>query len=142
MLLSQARGRNVVDAASAETIGTVAGLVLAPGPARITALRLKSRGGADLLAWEDIQAFGPDAVIVAPAADRGGREEAQEGTGATPNWPGKMMLTESGQQLGLLMDIDFDAADGHIHRLIGTGTEVDGEKLLGIGTFAAIVANT
>ncbi|MFE0192018.1 hypothetical protein [Streptomyces sp. NPDC059008] len=138
MMFAQAKGRKVVDATTAETVGTMTGCVLATEPARIAALRLKPHGDAHLLAWEDIRAFGPDAVIVSPAADRTASTAATD----APDPLGKQLLTASGQQLGPLLDIEFDTTDGHIRRLIGAGVEASGGALLGVGTYAVVIADT
>ncbi|GAU71146.1 hypothetical protein SSP35_28_00210 [Streptomyces sp. NBRC 110611] len=138
MMFAQAKGRKVVDATTAETVGTVTGCVLATEPARIAALRLKPQEDVRLLAWEDIRAFGPDAVIVSPAADRTASTTAAD----APDPLGKQLLTASGQQLGPLLDIEFDTTDGHLRRLIGAGVEVSGDALLGAGTYAVVIADT
>lgn len=44
MMFTRAHGRKVVDATTAETIGTMIGCTLAAAPARIAALTLKPQG--------------------------------------------------------------------------------------------------
>jgi uncharacterized protein YrrD len=68
MLLSQAHGRGVVDLSTAGTLGTLTGCVVASFPARIAGLRVSTRGtGGHVLAWDDVQSFGADAITVRAA---------------------------------------------------------------------------
>ena len=64
MLFSQAKGRNVVALTTAETLATVTGFAIAPAPARIAALRVKTRGPGTQVTWNNVHSFGPDAVTV------------------------------------------------------------------------------
>ncbi|MFE0632659.1 PRC-barrel domain-containing protein [Streptomyces sp. NPDC058864] len=138
MLFTTARGRQVVDAETAEIIGSVAGITLTPLPARVVGLKLKPRAGRELVAWEEVKSFGPDAVIVSPAEHAADLRSFAD----LPDPLGKILLTETGRQMGTVQDIDFDPRDGHVRRLLGVGADVIGECLLGIGTFAAVVSET
>ena len=42
--------------------------------------------------------------------------------------------------MGTLDDIDFDETTGHIQRLIMAGQDIPGERLLGAGTYAIVIA--
>ncbi|AYV26462.1 PRC-barrel domain protein [Streptomyces sp. ADI95-16] len=141
MLSSQATGRPVISLVSAETLATVTGYVIAPAPARIAALTLKSHGSGNLVTWNHIHAFGPDAVTVrAPDKLQDGKEAPQPLAGHLNDPIGKRILTEAGQDLGTLEDIDFDETTGHIHRLITADREIPGEHLLGAGGYAVVIA--
>jgi sporulation protein YlmC with PRC-barrel domain len=52
---------------------------------------------------------------------------------------GKRVLTEGGDGLGTVNDVEFDPADGSI-RAILTGTEeIAGPRMLGLGSYAVVV---
>ncbi|MEV0253794.1 PRC-barrel domain-containing protein [Streptomyces sp. NPDC050732] len=139
MLLSQAVGRPVVSAADATHIGTVAGLVVSPPEeALITAIRLNGvKGGADVVAWADVHAVGPDAVVVgAASAARFASTDSPE----SQDLLGKRLLTELGDAVGTLTDVTFDPESGRVHTLhTSRGHRVPGSHLLGIGSYAVVI---
>jgi sporulation protein YlmC with PRC-barrel domain len=146
MLFSEARGRRVVGIETAEKIATVTACTIAPSPPRVTALRLKGsgllagRGRGDVLMWDGVQSFGTDAVTVR-SADRIRTGKAAPAEEADPRRDpiGKPVLTEAGEALGTVKDIDFDRTDGRIHRLVTTGGDIPGERLVGAGGYAVVV---
>ncbi|MEU6994982.1 hypothetical protein ABZ953_30545 [Streptomyces sp. NPDC046465] len=141
MLLSQTVGRPVVSASDAAHIGTVAGLVVDPeGPegALITAVRLEGvKDGGDVIAWADVHAVGPDAVVVgAPTAARFTSADSSE----SQNLLGKRLLTELGDTIGTLADVAFDPGSGRIDTLHGSrGDRIAGARLLGVGSYAVVI---
>ncbi|MDK1342352.1 PRC-barrel domain-containing protein [Streptomyces sp. 378] len=142
MLLSKAQGRAVVDLATAETIGTLAACTVAPSPSRIAGLRLKTRGrGHHALLWEDVQSFGPDAVSI-EEADRI-RDEKEMDTGdhahAVHDPVGKAVLTETGLEMGTVMDVEFDEQSGRVSRLLTGDEQIPGDDLIGVGSYAVVV---
>ena len=64
MLLSEVRGHKVVSTSTAQTVGHIADLVIDPPRGRVVAITLKRAGRANTVPWEDITAFGADAVTV------------------------------------------------------------------------------
>ncbi|WP_405421593.1 PRC-barrel domain-containing protein [Streptomyces erythrochromogenes] len=92
------------------------------------------------MTWNHIQAFGPDAITVRSADDFQTEDDTKTPTGKHHDPLGKRVLTETGQDLGAVQDIEFDATTGHIQRLILGGQDVDGERLLGAGSYGVIVA--
>jgi uncharacterized protein YrrD len=143
MLFSQARKREVVNTATATRVARVDGFVVLPGPARVALLRLgKVSAAGTLLAWEDLQGFGPDAVTVASdAALRPARDEleqrAEEGD---LEILGKRVLTERGTELGAVTDVDFDPETGAVTMLITKTDTIAGERLIGLGWYAVVVS--
>lgn len=138
-LFSQTKGRGVVGLATAETLATVTGLAITPSPARIAALRLKTKVPGTLLTWNHVQAFGPDAITVRSADDIQSEIDAKPPADKRHDPLGKRVLTETGHDLGTLQDIEFDETTGHIRRLITTGQDVPGDRLLGAGGYAVTV---
>jgi sporulation protein YlmC with PRC-barrel domain len=49
------------------------------------------------------------------------------------------VLTEHGHFLGKVRDVEFDPANGRITSLMLKEAFVDGERLLGIGSYAVVV---
>ncbi|NML49240.1 hypothetical protein HHL19_02565 [Streptomyces sp. R302] len=139
MLSSDLAGRQVVLVSTGETLGKVTGLLLSPAPARVQALRIRT--GAHLMSvpWGAVQACGPDAVMVrrAPDADErvsGGDAEAPPGDAV-----GKSLMTDRGDRLGEVRDVEFDPADGSLVTLLTAGDTFDGARLVGVGDFAAVI---
>ncbi|HEX8759673.1 MAG TPA: PRC-barrel domain-containing protein [Pseudonocardiaceae bacterium] len=144
MLFSQARKREVVNTATATRIARVDGFVVLPGPARVALLRLgKVSGAGTLLAWDDVQGFGPDAVTVATDAVIRPARDALEQRAEDNDLEilGKRVLTERGMDLGTVTDVDFDPDTGSITTLITKTETIAGERLIGLGGYAAVVSD-
>lgn len=144
MLFSQARKRDVVDTATATRIARVDGFVVLPGPARVALLRLgKVSGAGTLLAWDDVQGFGPDAVTVATDAVIRPARDALEQRAEDNDLEilGKRVLTERGMELGTVTDVDFDPDTGSITTLITKTEAIVGERLIGLGGYAAVISD-
>ena len=144
MLFSQARKRDVVNTATATRIARVDGFVVLPGPARVALLRLgKVSGAGTLLAWDDVQGFGPDAVTVATDAVIRPARDALEQRAEDNDLEilGKRVLTERGMELGTVTDVDFDPDTGSITTLITKTETIAGKRLIGLGGYAAVVSD-
>lgn len=143
MLFSQARKRAVVSTATATRVARVDGFVVLPGPARVALLRLgKVSGHGTLLAWEDVQGFGPDAVTVATdAVIRPPRDDLEQRAEDNDlDILGKRLLSEQGTELGTVTDVDFDPETGVVTSLITKTDTVAGQRLIGLGSYAAVVS--
>ncbi|MGH3766881.1 MAG: PRC-barrel domain-containing protein [Pseudonocardiaceae bacterium] len=143
MLFSQARKRAVVSTATATRVARVDGFVVLPGPARVALLRLgKVSGAGTLVAWNDLQGFGPDAVTVATDAvirpARDGLEQRAEDNDL--DILGKRILTEQGTELGTVTDVDFDPETGAVTSLITKTEIIAGQRLIGLGGYTAVVS--
>ncbi|MGH3722265.1 MAG: hypothetical protein ACRDRI_26195 [Pseudonocardiaceae bacterium] len=144
MLFSQARKRDVVNTATATRVARVDGFVVLPGPARVALLRLGKVHSAagTLLAWEDLQGFGPDAVTVATDAVIRPARDAVEQRAEDNDLEivGKRMLTERGMELGPVIDVDFDPDTGAVTSLITKTETIEGRRLVGLGGYAVVVS--
>jgi uncharacterized protein YrrD len=143
MLFSQARKRPVVNTATANRVARVDSFVVLPGPARVALLRLgKVSGAGTLLSWDDVQGFGPDAVTVATDAvirpARDGLEQRAEDNDL--EIVGKRLLSEQGTELGTVTDVDFDPETGTVTSLITKTDTISGQRLIGLGGYAAVVS--
>jgi uncharacterized protein YrrD len=143
MLFSQARKRNVVNTSTATRVVRVDGFVVLPGPARVALLRLgKVSGAGTLLAWEDVQGFGPDAVTVATDAVIRPARDAVEQRAEDNDLEiiGKRVLTERGMELGPVTDVDFDPETGAVTSVITKAETIAGSRLIGLGSYAVVVS--
>ncbi|MBD0841438.1 PRC-barrel domain-containing protein [Streptomyces sp. TRM68416] len=142
MLFTQARGRAVMDLATAETVGTVSACTVAPSPARIAGLRLNTKGrGHHALDWNDVRSFGPDAVVV-EEADRIRDEKAigpDDAAHPAHDPIGKAVLTDTGLDKGTVTDVEFDELSGRISHLVTDEEQIPGDQLIGVGGYAVVV---
>ena len=141
MLFSEAAGRKVVSTADASTAGVVDSFVLDPAAGRVVALSLKKTAGAgSLLPWTDITAFGVDAVTIADAnliVEAQG--ELVELASKNHHILKKRVLTTAGLQVGFVRDVDFDPDDGRVVGILTDDRPIDGQTLIGVGSYAAVV---
>jgi uncharacterized protein YrrD len=143
MLFSQARKHDVVNTTTATKVARVDGFVVRAGPARVALLRLgKVSGAGTLLAWDDLQGFGPDAVTVADEAALRPARDALEQRAEDKELEilGKRVLTERGTDLGTVTDVDFDPETGAVTTLITTSEAIAGDRLIGLGGYAVVVS--
>jgi uncharacterized protein YrrD len=144
MRFREAHGRKVISTADAETIGRVEGYLVDPATHSVAALRLaKVRGEATVVSWSDLHTFGPDAVTVSGADRlRAPRDEAER-TRASKELQviGKQVLTDAGNLLGAVVDVEFDPTSGVITAWdLGESGVVEGGRTVGLGSYALIVA--
>jgi sporulation protein YlmC with PRC-barrel domain len=132
MHLSELKGRRVVSRASAETLGDVSDLWLTTGPATVSALHVgKGRKGATV-PWNQIVGIGPDAVVVTD-------DEAGAGTAAGASPMGRLVLSELGNAVGNVTDVEFDESSGTVISLATESALIEGDRLLADGPYALIV---
>lgn len=141
MRFSEAQHRQVMATSTATKIGRVDGFVVEPAPGRVTALRIggAQRGGV-LVSWSDLKAFGQDAVTLEDDGPLRLPEDAEEERRAGKDLEllGKPALLETGEDVGTVTDVEFDAATGAIGAVLTTQAQLPGAALLGIGSYAAI----
>jgi sporulation protein YlmC with PRC-barrel domain len=138
---SEAKGHRVMSTSEAVTVGRVKSLVVDVPAARVIALQLrKTPGEGSVLTWGDMSAFGRDAitvesgdVITVPAGDLAWLSDKHHDP------IGKRVLTTEGVELGAVQDIDFDLTDGSIVSVLTQTDEVDGTRLLDLGSYAIVV---
>lgn len=142
MRFSEAKGRKVVSTSTAETVAVVDGFVVDPGRRSVLALHLRKSQSGDTLRWSDLNAFGADAVTVAgtDALSEAG-EDVEALRGKAHDVLGKRVLSASGDELGSVVDVEFDPASGSLVALVLGETEVDASRLVGVGSYAVVVAS-
>lgn len=138
---SEALKRPVMTTTGARSVGSVSGFVVDPADRRVIALRLaKTPGSGDTVRWEDLTAFGPDAVTLPTGASvNGAQGRVAELAGKDAELVGKRLLTDTGSELGKVDDVDFDPATGSITYLISADDRIAGDRLIGCGSYAVVV---
>ena len=141
MRISEANGRKVVSTSTAATVGKVQDFVIDAPAGKVVALLLKkTEGDADTLLWPAIASFGADAVTVPDASavtTADGRVKALQDK--RYGLHGKRVLSKTGEDLGVVKDIDFDPADGTVRALLTSQQELPGSRLVDVGSYAVIV---
>jgi len=144
MLYSDLKGRKLVDTTSADTVGKVDGFLLDPAGRTVAGLEFKKTDHGSAVAWEDLASVGADAVTVA-GTDVLVDPEGRLADLATKDAQvlKKRVLTDAGEDLGAVHDIDIDPQSGALLELIvGEKKQrhsVAGSRLLGVGSYAVVV---
>lgn len=141
MRFSEAKNRKVMSTSGAVAVGKLRALIVDPRNAHVVALSLKkTEGNADTLPWNNLTSFGRDAITIESLE----RITVAEGELAVlsdkhHNVIGKRVLTETGDDIGKVKDIEFDPHDGAVRALITDGEEIPGNRMLGLGSYALVV---
>jgi uncharacterized protein YrrD len=140
--LRAALGHPVVAKSNAEQLGQTTGVAVNPASAHIVAVHVGgSKGSARFVPWEQVTSFGTDAVMVHDASsvhETAGAFEQRVADGEG-DLLGKRLLTDTGDELGAVDDVEFDAADGRLESLQVAGAQIAADRLLGIGAYAVVV---
>lgn len=140
MFVSEATLRRVFTTTTAAMVGVVDDLIVDPRGPAIAALRLCGTRHGDILHWADISRFGPDGIIVSSlSAVRDAEGRTAELLAGDYRILGKKLLDEAGDDLGRVMDVDFDPQTGSVRQLVTTSGRFAGQRLFGCGSFAAVV---
>jgi sporulation protein YlmC with PRC-barrel domain len=136
-----ASGRKVVSRASAEELGKLAHVVVDAGRGQVVSLVVGKGRKALLVDWQQVSGFGPDAVMVADEGALHPPRDDRERAAADGNLDlvGKRVLSDMGEDLGPVTDIEFDPASGMLQTLVLGNHEAPAATLLGAGAYAAIV---
>ncbi len=140
--LRDAMGRAVVARDTAETVGQVHGAVIDVDALRIAALQLGKGHKAQLADWTAITGVGPDAIVVESQAGlraANGEREERIVKGDIALLGGRV-LTDRGDALGSLDDVEFDEETGEVVALVCGDTSVPAARLRSVGGFAIVVA--
>jgi len=138
---SDISGNPVMDTSTATGVGKVAAPIVDPVTQKVLGFRVKrSKGPGDVVLWEGLSGLGPDALTV-DSAERvvDPPAEWKQRASSRLDLIGRRVLTEHGHFLGKVRDVEFDPANGRITSLMLKEAFVDGERLLGIGSYAVVV---
>ncbi|MGC2999114.1 PRC-barrel domain containing protein [Streptomyces sp. G35A] len=134
MLFSWMRGLPVLTLGDASLVGVVRAVTVDVAPARVTHVRIR-RGRLRreaVLAWEALDAVGPDMLIVRSPA---GPAEAPPHRDLL----GSRVLTECGEERGTVLDAAFDPVGGRVEAVLTTFGELPADRLLGLGDHALVI---
>ncbi|MDQ6855138.1 MAG: PRC-barrel domain-containing protein [Actinomycetota bacterium] len=140
-----AHGRKVVSRTTAEALGELSHMVVDTSRRHVSAIVVnKGKKHAFLVDWEHVSGFGPDAVMVEsedtlrPPAD----DQEQEAAGGKLELVGKRALSERGNELGPIADVEFDPDSGNIGSVLVGEERIPATDLLGVGSYAAVLAGS
>ncbi|HEX2577963.1 MAG TPA: PRC-barrel domain-containing protein [Aquihabitans sp.] len=135
--------RSVMDISAAVTVGRVERLVVDPASAQVAGIVLgKADGPETFLPWASIKAVGADAITIESRAALRAPSGPLEERGAAGDLEpiGKRVLTEAGDEIGVLGDLLIDGDSGRVLKL-GVGERaIEGSSLLGVGDYAAVIS--
>ncbi len=141
-ILTEVLGRRVVASDTAEEIGEVKAVVADRTGRRFTAIHVAGRRrSAELVDWNDITAIGSDAVMVTSAGAVTGvpDQRAEDAVKGAIDYLGATVLSTDGVVLGTVSDVHFDEAGGTVVGLLTKDGRIEGDRIRGLGTFAAVV---
>ena len=134
-------GRKVVSRGSAQELGALNHLLVDEQQRQVASVVIGRGKKAQLVDWDQLSGFGPDAVMVAdetslrvPADDR--ERAAAEGK---LELVGKRTLSELGNELGPIDDVTFDANSGALEDLVIGDRRLPAGSILGSGSYAAVL---
>ena len=141
----EAHGRKVVSRATAEALGELSHMVVDSSRRHVYAVVVsKGKKHAFVVDWEHISGFGPDAVMVKsedtlrPPAD----DHERETVDGKLELVGKRVLSERGNEHGSITDVEFDPDSGNIGSVLVGEERIPATDLLGIGSYAAVLAGS
>lgn len=142
MWFTEALGTTVLSRSDAERLGKVRRMLVDVGERRISALHIDGRKKKALLVdWEALVGFGPDAVVVSvddalrgPADDR---ELAM--VSGDLDWIGRRVLTDGGDLVGHVEDVEFDPSTGAITMVATDSQHYAADRLRALGPYCVIV---
>lgn len=141
MRVREVINRPVIDTSTATIVGRLDELVIDPARKRIVALRVAGvKGAANLLAWKDLSAFGADALTVESVERVRGVDAFEPSWVVDPVWLGKRILSDKGNGLGQVMDLEFDARTGRLETILTTEGPRPAAAVLGLGSYALVMA--
>lgn len=139
--LKDALGRSVVARDTAETLGQLRGAVVDPATRRVVALQVGKGRGARLVDWSALTGVGPDAVVVdteSALREAGEGREERIVKGDIPLLGGRV-LTDRGDELGTLDDVELDDSTGEVVALVAGEVTIAAADLRAIGGYAVVV---
>lgn len=141
MKFSEVVDRKVVSTSTATTMAYVKELLVDPASRKVVALTVRkgpSKGA--VLPWSALTAFGQDAVTVVDAeAFSAPDDEVSALLGKDHELQGKRVLTEDGEDIGTVADVEFDPSSGAITAIQVGAEPHNGGRLLGVGSYAVVL---
>lgn len=140
---TSAIGRKVIAANSADDVGKVKTFVVDQAGTSITQIQVTGRKrNAELVNWQDVEAFGPDALIIKDVVHlhEAPDERTEEMVRGTVEYLDSLILSDDGEELGTVSDVHFDEKSGEIVGVLGeTVGRVEGDKIASLGSYALVI---
>lgn len=140
--LSEADGQRILSRDSAEEVGRVRHVVIDAAARRIVAIHVDGKKKkAQLVDWSAVTGFGPDAVIIDSERSLRPPSEGDELAIASGklDLEGRRVLSEGGDALGAVRDIEFDESSGELQAIVTGDSSHDGALLHAIGPYCVIL---
>ncbi len=136
--LSEVAGTKVMSKASAQKMGKLERILVDVPPRRVVAVQI---GRDQLVSWTDVSGLGHDAVVVEDedrvrAATDAMEERAMSGAF---DWKNKLVLSDRGNEMGRVVDVELDEATGELHAVQTTDGSVAASRLHSVGTYCVVV---
>lgn len=141
MLLSKLIKTKVVSRETAEKVGDVRNVVLDVPSRQITALQVGKGRKGRLADWSSLTGVGPDAVVLSSegALREAGDEREAHVLGGDVTLLGALVLTDHGDAVGYVTDVEFDEGSGTVTALSVDDRTVDANLMLAVGSYAVVV---
>ena len=139
--ISKLKGQRVLARSTAQLIGSIGQLLVEPATARVVACGVEGVvGKATVLPWSSISTIGPDAVMV-ESAEQLTEPDAKSQGFVTDLFAlnGRPLLTEHGDSIGRLEDVEVDEASGRVVSLHVAGMSIPLDRFVSLGPDAVIV---
>jgi sporulation protein YlmC with PRC-barrel domain len=134
-------GRKVISRSSAEELGPLTHLVVDVPGRRVSRLVVGKGRKAQLVDWERVSGFGPDAVILDGDDALRAPAEGERGLARGDlDMVGRRALSERGNEVGTIDDVSFDPASGQVLAVVVGGREHPASALLGAGSYAVVLS--
>lgn len=130
---------SVVDTSTAQPVGRVENLVVDTDAARVVGIVVADK----VVGFADAGGFGVDAVTVerSELLRKPSTELEQAAVKDSLSPISKPVITDDGTSIGTVSDIEFDRETGDIERILLSADDLRGSRLLGIGSYAVVVAS-
>ena len=142
MRLGDALGRPVVARDTAETVGQLHGVVVDALTRRVVAIQVGKGHKARLADWASLTGFGPDAVVVEGEASLRPPHDDREQRFVKGDLTllGGRLLSDRGDVLGALDDLELDESTGELVALVAGDRTFAASGLRSVGGYAIVVA--
>ncbi len=141
MLLTNTLGENVVSKSTAETLGSVQGVIIDAGDRRVVAVQVGKGRKARVVPWGSVSGVGSAAVVV---DDEDALREPADGedryVGGSVKVIGALVLSDRGNGHGDIVDVEYDEETGSVISIRTGAATIAAERLLSIGSYAWVVA--
>jgi sporulation protein YlmC with PRC-barrel domain len=143
--LSQLIGQRVVQPDGLGMVGSLQRLLLDPGRSTVIAAQLERPEGGDVIMdWAHVANVTNDSVVVhaGQVTRPADSEQEQRLIAGQLELLGKTVLTQEGDSLGELEDLELDEISGRLVRIHAADHAVPVDRLVALGPDALIIATT